>query len=67
MSDVSKSGIFEYEMKNGEEIITLQTVLPYTLSKIRKEDVIARYGGEEFAIILPEIDLYNAKQFAEHP
>lgn len=34
-------------------------------SRIRREDVLARYGGEEFAIILPEIDHYNALQFAE--
>ncbi len=33
--------------------------------RIRREDVLARYGGEEFAIILPEIDSYNALQFAE--
>jgi len=34
-------------------------------SKIRREDIFARYGGEEFAIILPEIDGYNAHQFAD--
>ncbi|MFL5344678.1 MAG: diguanylate cyclase [Hyalangium sp.] len=34
-------------------------------TKIRREDVFARYGGEEFAIILPEIELKGAKQFAE--
>jgi len=34
-------------------------------SRIRREDILARYGGEEFAIILPEIDSYNAQQFAE--
>jgi two-component system cell cycle response regulator len=34
-------------------------------SRIRREDILARYGGEEFAIILPEIDSYNACQFAE--
>lgn len=34
-------------------------------SRIRREDILARYGGEEFAIILPEIDSYNAFQFAE--
>jgi two-component system, cell cycle response regulator len=34
-------------------------------SRIRREDILARYGGEEFAIILPEIDNYNALQFAE--
>jgi diguanylate cyclase (GGDEF)-like protein len=34
-------------------------------SKIRREDLFARYGGEEFSIVLPEIDGYNAQQFAE--
>ena len=34
-------------------------------SRIRREDIMARYGGEEFAIILPEIDQFNAGQFAE--
>jgi len=34
-------------------------------SRIRREDIMARYGGEEFSIILPEIDSYNALQFAE--
>jgi diguanylate cyclase (GGDEF)-like protein len=34
-------------------------------AKIRREDLFARYGGEEFSIVLPEIDGYNARQFAE--
>src|SRR3954467_7237531 len=34
-------------------------------TRIRREDVLARYGGEEFAIVLPEIDHYNAMQFAD--
>jgi len=34
-------------------------------SRIRREDILSRYGGEEFSIILPEIDLENAIQFAE--
>lgn len=31
----------------------------------RREDMLSRYGGEEFAIVLPELDLSNAKIFAE--
>ena len=34
-------------------------------ARIRREDIMSRYGGEELAIILPEIDNYNAVQFAE--
>jgi diguanylate cyclase (GGDEF)-like protein len=34
-------------------------------NKIRREDVFARYGGEEFAILLPEIDLLNARKMGE--
>src|SRR5262245_48919345 len=34
-------------------------------ARIRREDIMARYGGEEFAIVLPEIDSFNAAQFAE--
>jgi diguanylate cyclase (GGDEF)-like protein len=34
-------------------------------TRIRREDILSRYGGEEFAIICPEIDNYNAVQFAE--
>jgi diguanylate cyclase (GGDEF)-like protein len=34
-------------------------------TRIRRDDVLARYGGEEFAIVLPQIDSYNAMQSAE--
>ena len=43
----------------------LKTLAVTVKSRIRAEDIFARYGGEEFAIILPEIDGPNARQFAE--
>jgi diguanylate cyclase (GGDEF)-like protein len=43
----------------------LKQVASVIKSKIRREDIMARYGGEEFAIILPEIDNYNSKTFAD--
>jgi len=43
----------------------LQHLADVVKRRIRREDIMARYGGEEFAIILPEIDQYSAKQFAE--
>ncbi len=33
--------------------------------RIRREDIFARVGGEEFAVLLPEIDLAGAAQFAD--
>lgn len=33
--------------------------------RARKADIVARYGGEEFAVILPEVDVRGAAQFAE--
>ncbi|MCJ7625823.1 MAG: diguanylate cyclase, partial [Anaerolineaceae bacterium] len=32
---------------------------------VRKKDTLARYGGEEFIILLPDIDIEEAKQVAE--
>jgi len=34
-------------------------------NKIRREDIFARYGGEEFSIVLPEIELVQARAMAE--
>lgn len=47
----------------GDQV--LKTLALTIKAKIRREDLFARYGGEEFAIVLPEIDGYNAHQFAE--
>jgi two-component system, cell cycle response regulator len=47
----------------GDQV--LKTLASTIKAKIRREDLFARYGGEEFAIVLPEIDGYNAHQFAE--
>ena len=47
----------------GDQV--LKSLASTIKGKIRREDLFARYGGEEFAIVLPEIDGYNAQQFAE--
>lgn len=43
----------------------LREVADVVRERARKVDVLARYGGEEFAMILPEIDIRGANQFAE--
>jgi diguanylate cyclase (GGDEF)-like protein len=47
----------------GDQV--LKTLALTVKGRIRREDIPARYGGEEFAIVLPEIDGANARQFAE--
>jgi two-component system, cell cycle response regulator len=47
----------------GDQV--LKSLASTIKAKIRSEDLFARYGGEEFAIVLPEIDGFNAQQFAE--
>ncbi len=34
-------------------------------SRVRREEMFARYGGEEFCVVLPELDLDHALEFAE--
>lgn len=43
----------------------LKQVASAIANRIRREDTFARFGGEEFAIILPEIDLEQARAFGE--
>jgi len=45
--------------------LVLRRVAELVFLRSRKVDIVARYGGEEFAIILPEIDVRGAQQFAE--
>ena len=35
-------------------------------SLVRREQLIARYGGEEFALVLPELDARQIREFCEH-
>jgi len=45
--------------------LTLRELAARVKKEIRQDELFARYGGEEFAIVLPEIDHYNAMAFAE--
>lgn len=52
-----------YGHRAGDHV--LRQMADLVRQRARKVDVVARYGGEEFAVILPEIDLQGAAQFAE--
>ena len=58
-----KSCNYTYGQRAGDHV--LRQVAELIRERSRKVDVVARYGGEEFAVILPEIDLEGAAQFAE--
>lgn len=52
----------------GHEIgdIVLKGLAQAIKAKLKKEDVLARWGGEEFLILMPDIDLHEAKQVVEN-
>ena len=43
----------------------LQKVAQVLEDKLRRADILCRYGGEEFVVMLPEIDMENARIVAE--
>lgn len=52
-----------YGHRAGDHV--LRHMADLVRQRARKVDVVARYGGEEFAVVLPEIDLGGAAQFAD--
>jgi diguanylate cyclase (GGDEF)-like protein len=48
----------------GDKILTAAAGLLASL--IRATDIAARFGGEEFCIVMPDIDLMQARDKAEH-
>jgi len=51
-----------YGHQTGDFI--LKELAAFSLTNIRKTDLLARYGGEEFALILPDTDLLQAEILA---
>jgi len=47
----------------GDDV--LKSVAKILLKNTRKSDTVARYGGDEFIIILPELEINQAKPLAE--
>lgn len=45
--------------------LVLSVVAKTIADTIRKTDYVIRWGGEEFIVILNQMDIYNAKEFAE--
>jgi diguanylate cyclase (GGDEF)-like protein len=45
--------------------VALKRVACLLENKIRRADILARYGGEEFVVLLPEIQIKNARIVAE--
>ncbi|NVK42732.1 MAG: diguanylate cyclase [Oceanospirillaceae bacterium] len=48
---------------HGDEL--LQVVAKICQQEIRKSDLVCRYGGDEFVIVLPNISVQDAVNFAE--
>ncbi|MDV2114837.1 sensor domain-containing diguanylate cyclase [Alcaligenes faecalis] len=47
----------------GDEV--LKAIAELIMAQVRREDVVARLGGEEFVLVLPEVGLDAAGEFAE--
>jgi diguanylate cyclase (GGDEF)-like protein/PAS domain S-box-containing protein len=52
-----------YSHAIGDQV--LQALTKLCLANLREIDILGRFGGEEFAILLPEVDGYDAYQVAE--
>jgi diguanylate cyclase (GGDEF)-like protein/putative nucleotidyltransferase with HDIG domain len=47
----------------GDEVLIKISQL--IINNVRPNDIVCRYGGEEFVVIMPEVDMYEAKAVAE--
>ena len=52
-----------YGHDKGDEVI--RDIAVIFKDSVRKEDIPARYGGEEFVIVLPDMDIEDARKLAE--
>ena len=66
MLDIDHFGAFnkKYDHQIGDEV--LKGVVERVKTRIRSTDILARYGGEEFIIYLPDTNVEQAVEVAEH-
>ncbi len=57
----------KYNDTHGHQMgdVVLKQTASLLERNLRKSDILCRYGGEEFVVLLPEIDLANARVVAE--
>lgn len=65
MMDIDKFKNLNDTHGHGAGDVVLQEVANTVRQSKRKTDIAARYGGEEFALMLPNIDLGEARKIAE--
>lgn len=65
MVDLDNFKLVNDSFGHGEGDRVLRTMSQAIHSSVRKDEIICRYGGDEFCVILTNVPIANAAQFAE--